>query len=169
FEDGIKDISYVIKLMNYIKKNTDRQDIQLYIKGYGPSETLYKNLVKYYNLESNVHINGKEPVNYVYVSTSPYETLGYSILETLAAGNQSLVYRGDDNVLEEIYSKYNGIKFLDKNLIADSKKVLEVFDNKYTRNERQEDVGNLIEDFVNDNYAEVYLKRLYEVLSNDNK
>ncbi|WP_046836391.1 CDP-glycerol glycerophosphotransferase family protein [Staphylococcus succinus] len=169
FEDEIKDISYVIKLMNYIKKNTDRQDIQLYIKGYGPSETLYKNLVKYYNLESNVHINGKEPVNYVYVSTSPYETLGYSILETLAAGNQSLVYRGDDNVLEEIYSKYNGIKFLEKNLIADSKKVLEVFDNKYTRNERQEDVGNLTEDFVNDNYAEEYLKRLYEVLSNDNK
>ncbi|RIP33641.1 glycosyltransferase [Staphylococcus gallinarum] len=167
FEDGIKDISYVIKLMNYIKKNTDRKDIQLYIKGYGPSETLYKNLVKYYNLEKNIHINGKEPVNYVYVSTSPYETLGYSILETLAAGNQSLVYRGDDNVLEEIYSKYKGIKFLEKNFKEDSKKVLEVFDNKYTKDERLEDITNLGTDFFTNNYAEEYLQRLYEVLNNE--
>ncbi|SUM33451.1 teichoic acid biosynthesis protein F [Staphylococcus gallinarum] len=71
FEDGIKDISYVIKLINYIKKNTYKTDIQLYIVGYGPSENLYKNLVAYYNLQDNVHINEKEPLNYVYVSTSP--------------------------------------------------------------------------------------------------
>ncbi|RIL27233.1 glycosyl transferase family 1, partial [Staphylococcus equorum] len=35
FEDSIKDISYVIKLMNYIVKNSKRNDIQLYIIGYG--------------------------------------------------------------------------------------------------------------------------------------
>ena len=42
FEDNIKDISYVIKLFNYIIKNNIVSDIKLYIIGYGPSELLYK-------------------------------------------------------------------------------------------------------------------------------
>ncbi|QLK85433.1 CDP-glycerol glycerophosphotransferase family protein [Staphylococcus sp. 17KM0847] len=160
FEDGIKDISYAIKLINYIKNNTNRNDIQLYIKGYGPSETLYKNLVKYYNLSDNVHINTKEPINYIYISTSPYETLGYSILESLAKGNQALVYRGDDNVLEEIYQQYNGIKFLSKDFEEDTQKVLSTLDSKYTREERELDIKNLKLDFVNNNYASTYLDKL---------
>ncbi|XVL06187.1 glycosyltransferase [Staphylococcus shinii] len=114
FEDGIKDISYVIKLVNYIIKNTKRDDIQLYIVGYGPSEALYKNLINYYNLQDNIHINEKEPLNYIYISSSPYETLGYSILETLARGNRALIYPGNDGVLKEVYDKYYGIQFLEK-------------------------------------------------------
>lgn len=169
FEDNIKDISYAIKLVKYIIKNTDRQDIQLYIKGYGPSEMLYKNLVRYYGLQKNVHINEREPINYVYVSTSPYETLGYSILETLAGGNQALVYRGNDNVLEEVYHKYHGIKFLDKDLEKDSEIVLNIFENKYTKEQRQQDVELLENEFVNNDYASNYLKYLNESLKSVEK
>ncbi|RIL86201.1 glycosyltransferase, partial [Staphylococcus cohnii] len=152
FEDNIKDISYVIKLINYIVKNTDRNDIQLYIIGYGPSELLYKNLVKYYNLQNNVHINEKEPLNYIYISSSPYETLGYSILETLARGNRALIYPGDDNVLEEVYSQYNGIKFLEKNIRKDSVLITSILDSKYTKTDREEDVNKLNDTFLNSNY-----------------
>lgn len=160
FEDGIKDISYVIKLINYIKKNTYKTDIQLYIVGYGPSENLYKNLVAYYNLQDNVHINEKEPLNYVYVSTSPYETLGYSILETIGIGNQALIYAGNDNVLKEIYEKYHGISFLTKHFQRDSEKLIAVLDGKYTKEQRNEDIENLKLDFTNENYADDYLKKI---------
>lgn len=67
FEDEIKDISYVIQLMNCMVNVKGYKDIQLYIKGYGPSETLYKNLVKYYKLTDNIHINKKEPLTYIYI------------------------------------------------------------------------------------------------------
>lgn len=80
FEDNIKDISYVIKMMNRIINVKGYDDIHLYIKGYGPSEILYKNLIHYYQLEEHVHMNEREPKNYIYISSSPYETLGYSIL-----------------------------------------------------------------------------------------
>ncbi len=168
FEDNIKDISYVIKLINYIVKNTDRNDIQLYIIGYGPSELLYKNLVKYYNLQNNVHINEKEPLNYIYISSSPYETLGYSILETLARGNRALIYPGDDNVLEEVYSQYNGIKFLEKNIRKDSVLITSILDSKYTKTDREEDVNKLNDTFLNSNYSKEYVNNLKNIINNSN-
>ena len=60
---------------------------------------LYKNLINYYHLNEYIHINEKNHRVIFYVSSSPYETLGYSILETIAQGNKALVYYGDDNVL----------------------------------------------------------------------
>ncbi|MEB8126931.1 CDP-glycerol glycerophosphotransferase family protein [Staphylococcus succinus] len=167
FEDGVKDISYVIKLINYIKRNTYKNDIQLYIVGYGPSENLYKNLVEYYNLEDNIHINEREPLNYIYVSTSPYETLGYSILETVANGNQALIYAGDDNVLEGIYKKYNAVSFLSKDFRKDSEQLLQVFEGKYTRSERAKDLQRLQIDFANDDYVDRYLNNVNSV-NNEN-
>ena len=92
FEDQIKDISYIIQLFNYIIENNINNDIKLYIIGYGPSEILYKNLINYYGLQNHVFLNHKEPKSYIYISASPYETLGYSILETLAIGNKALIY-----------------------------------------------------------------------------
>lgn len=157
FEDSIKDISYVIKLINYVVKNTPRDDIQLYIIGYGPSEVLYRNLVKYYNLQDNVHINEKEPLNYIYISSSPYETLGYSILETLARGNKALIYPGDDNVLEEVYSQYNGIEFLVKNIRKDSVLITSLLNSKYTKNAREDDVNKLNTEFLEAEYSNNYL------------
>lgn len=157
FEDSIKDISYVIKLMNYIVKNSKRNDIQLYIIGYGPSEVLYKNLVKYYNLQSNVHINEKEPFNYIYISSSPYETLGYSILETIAHGNRALVYPGNDNVLKDVYAKYYAVRFLEKNIIDDSEILISLIDSKYTQQERDIDFDNLNKEFIDSEYSEKYI------------
>ena len=168
FEDNIKDISYVIKLINYIVKNTSRNDIQLYIIGYGPSELLYKNLVKYYSLQNNIHINEKEPLNYIYISSSPYETLGYSILETLARGNRALIYPGDDNVLEEVYSQYNGIEFLEKNIRKDSLLITSLLDSKYTKTAREEDVQKLKATFLNSNYSNDYVNNFKNITNSKN-
>lgn len=163
FEDSIKDISYVIKLINYIVKNTDRKDIQLYIIGYGPSEILYKNLVNYYNLQNNVHINKKEPLNYIYISSSPYETLGYSILETIANGNRALVYPGNDNVLQEVYSEYHAVQFLKKDIVEDSEILISLINSKYTQQERDIDFNNLYQEFIDSEYSEKYLANFNEV------
>ena len=98
----LKDISYIIKLFNYIIKNQIVDDAQLYLIGYGPSEKCFT---------LSISILMKKNHSYIYVSSSPYETLGYSILETIAQGNKALVYYGDDNVLKDIYAPYEAIRF----------------------------------------------------------
>ncbi|SUM33450.1 teichoic acid biosynthesis protein F [Staphylococcus gallinarum] len=72
-----------------------------------------------------------------------YETLGYSILETIGIGNQALIYAGNDNVLKEIYEKYHGISFLTKHFQKDSEKLIAVLDGKYTKEQRNEDIEKL--------------------------
>lgn len=158
FEDDIKDISYVIKLFNYIIKNNLIGDIKLYIIGYGPSELLYKNLINYYGLQDYVFINSKEPKSYIYISSSPYETLGYSILETIAKGNKALVYYGDDKVLKDIYGEYNAIEFLTKDLSKDSKVLNHFLNYKYNEKDRLEDYQKLKHTFIDNDYG----KRLLE-------
>lgn len=160
FEDNVKDISYVIRLINYIVKNQSHVDIHLYLIGYGPSMILYKNLVRYYQLEDYIHINGKQPRNYIYMSTSPYETLGFSILEALGEGNKALIYQGDDKVLKEIYEPFHGIEFLTKNLLEDADILLQFLNRKYTREMRDDDVKILQQSFLIPHYASLFLSKV---------
>src|SRR5699024_6986954 len=169
FEDEIKDISYVIQLMNCMVNVKGYKDIQLYIKGYGPSETLYKNLVKYYKLTDNIHINKKEPLTYIYISSSPYETLGYSILESIAEGNKVFTYAGKDNVLKDIYSKYNSVDFLEKNIENDCKRLIEYLNTLYTKEQRNDDIKYLQEDFLDRNYAKDFLELAEKCMINKKK
>lgn len=160
FEDEVKDISYIIKLFNYIIKNQIVDDAQLYLIGYGPSEMLYKNLINYYHLNDYIHINEKEPQSYIYVSSSPYETLGYSILETIAQGNKALVYYGDDNVLKDIYAPYEAIRFLTKDMIKDSKIIKDFLNYKYSHCDRQKDYRQLESTFKCINYGQEFLNNV---------
>ncbi|WP_279390647.1 CDP-glycerol glycerophosphotransferase family protein [Mammaliicoccus sciuri] len=168
FEDEIKDISYVIKLMNCIVNVKGKDDINLYIIGYGPSEILYKNLVKYYGLTNNVHINDREPLTYIYVSSSPYETLGYSILESIAEGNKAFIYTGKDNVLDDIYRGYNAIGFMKKNIEIDCNNLIEFINEKYTKEDRVEDVEKLKAEFLERDYADDFLLSANGCINNSN-
>ena len=76
-------------------------------------------MVNYYNLNKYVYINGYQPQNYIYISTSPYETLGYSIIESIFKGNRALIYGGDDGLLKEIYQSYHCTEFLTKDIEKD--------------------------------------------------
>ncbi|OOV76427.1 MULTISPECIES: CDP-glycerol glycerophosphotransferase family protein [Mammaliicoccus] len=166
FEDEIKDISYVIKLMNCIVNVKGYEDINLYIKGYGPSEVLYNNLVKYYGLKNNVHINKKEPLTYIYVSSSPYETLGYSILESIAEGNKAFIYTGKDDVLNDIYNSFRSIKFMQKNIEIDCNNLINFINEKYTKKDRVEDVEKLKAEFLDRNYADDFLNNATDCINN---
>ncbi|WP_426392294.1 CDP-glycerol glycerophosphotransferase family protein [Mammaliicoccus sciuri] len=165
FEDEIKDISYVIKLMNCIVNVKGKDDINLYIIGYGPSEILYKNLVKYYGLTNNVHINDREPLTYIYVSSSPYETLGYSILESIAEGNKAFIYTGKDDVLNDIYRDYKAIGFMQKNIEIDCNNLIEFINEKYTKEDREEDVEKLSAEFLERDYANDFLAGATECIN----
>lgn len=159
FEDGIKDISYVIKLFNYIIKNYD-VDIQLYLIGYGPSETLYKNLINYYGLKNHVYLNEREPYSYIYMATSPYETLSYSILETIGSGNKALIYPGNDDVLRNVYEEFKGVDFLTKNIEQDSTILLNFLDTVYNQEDRDIDVELYNKYFNVESYADNFISNM---------
>ncbi|WP_086428313.1 CDP-glycerol glycerophosphotransferase family protein [Staphylococcus cornubiensis] len=141
FEDEIKDISYVLKLMRYLVYTQGETNIHLHLQGYGPSLELYENLVVAYRLEDYVHINGTEPTDYIYVSTSPYETFGYSILEAMAQGNRVCVYAGEDAVLHDIYASFHAVTWITKSLESDAAKIVEMINGTYTDAEREADVA----------------------------
>ncbi len=124
FEDGVKDISYAIRLLDYLVHYHKATHIKLYIEGYGPSETLYRNLINHYGLQANVFLNQGTPPDYIYFSTSRYETFGYSILEALAKEKRAIVFPGEDGVLQEIYKNPSNIQWITKNIPIDARRVL---------------------------------------------
>lgn len=115
-------------------------------------------MVNYYNLNKYVYINGYQPQNYIYISTSPYETLGYSIIESIFKGNRALIYGGDDGLLKEIYQSYHCTEFLTKDIEKDCEILLAFAQKNYNDKERIEDCEMLQEKFNYKNYAETYLK-----------
>src|SRR5699024_260864 len=97
--DQQKDIPYAIKLMDHLVNKLGHQDFRFFVNGYGPSQTMIKNLIEYYNLTDHVFMNERQPDNYMYLSTARVETLGYSIAEEFADGHAVVVYAGDDGVV----------------------------------------------------------------------
>ncbi|EUJ33708.1 glycosyl transferase, group 1 family protein [Listeria floridensis FSL S10-1187] len=125
FEDNVKDISYSIKLMDYLVNYLGAVELNLYINGYGPSETLFKNLINYYQLQRYVFLNERVPEESIYLSTSRFETFGYSIVEALAKGQKALLFPGEDGALKEIFPKTESIEWLCKDLEIDARNVLQ--------------------------------------------
>ncbi|WP_430535565.1 CDP-glycerol glycerophosphotransferase family protein [Listeria rocourtiae] len=124
FEDDVKDISYAIRLLDYLVHYHKATHIKLYIEGYGPSEMLYRNLINNYSLHANVFFNQGTPVDYIYFSTSRYETFGYSILEALAEGKRAILFPGEDRVLREVYGNPSNIQWISKDVQIDATRVL---------------------------------------------
>ncbi|QLK85478.1 CDP-glycerol glycerophosphotransferase family protein [Staphylococcus sp. 17KM0847] len=154
FEDEIKEISYALKLMYYTIHTRGQQDIHLYLQGYGPSLTDYKQLIEYYDIAEYVHINEAIPSEVIYLSTSPYETLGFSILESIAAGYQVMVYPGHDDVLRNIYSAYQAVHFISKDLSLDYDVLMTVLATPYTQAQRLADEEVYTAQFASTAYAD---------------
>ena len=163
FDDEVKDISYALKLMRYAVHTRGVSDIHLYLQGYGPSLALYEQLITYYALTNHVHINEAAPKDYVYLSTSPYETLGYSILESLAEGQRALVYPGKDNVLHDIYAPYHAVDFIAKDLEADFETMMTVFEKVYSSSQQQQDKQQYETQFVTEGYADRLIAQTTEM------
>ena len=114
-----------------------------YIQGEGIGEVLYKNLIAYYDLK-NVFINRALPSNYIYLSTSPLETLGYSIIESIADSKIACVYKGDDGVIYENFSEVKAIRWLTKDIFADSATLLEATQLSLTSTEMAESLNQIM-------------------------
>ncbi|UEX89792.1 CDP-glycerol glycerophosphotransferase family protein [Staphylococcus ratti] len=160
FEDAIKDISYALKLMHFIVHTKGEKEVHLYLQGYGPSLEMYERLIRYYRLESHVHLNEEPPQNAIYLSTSPYETLGYSILEAIGDGNQACIFPGKDNVLKHIYAPFHAVKFLNKQLSHDYEVVMDVINSTYTLQMRKDDFQYFHQQFQYENYSGTLLEQL---------
>lgn len=152
FDESQKDIAYSIKLVDYIVNCLNYKNIRLYINGYGAGETLYKNLIAYYNVQKNVIINGVLPENYIYLSTSRAETLGYSIIESIASGYRALLYGGVDGVVAEIYKDFKTVDWLTKQVEEDAKTVVEFIQKSPSIDNSEFDlklIENMSKDYVN--------------------
>ncbi|OSP22260.1 CDP-glycerol glycerophosphotransferase family protein [Staphylococcus agnetis] len=162
FEDAIKDISYALKLMHFIVYTKGHHDVEFHIQGYGPSLELYEQLITYYQLERQVFLNGDIPKHAIYISTSPYETLGYSILEAIGDGNQACIYPGDDAVLTSIYQPFHAVHFLNKQLEHDYQVIMATIQETYTDTMRNEDFHYFNQQFQYEDYSDTLLRQLAE-------
>lgn len=126
--DQVKDIPYAIKLMDRLVNQMGRKDFRFFVNGYGPGQTMIKNLIDYYNLKDSVFMNERQPDNYMYLSTSRLETLGYSIAEEFAKGHAVVTYAGDDGVIRENYQNFQNCLWITKDIADDAQQVIQFAD-----------------------------------------
>lgn len=164
-EERQKNISYSIQLIKYIIEQGEQ--VNLFIDGYGPDEKLYKYLIGEYGLEDSIFINSdNKPENLVPISTSRYETFGFSIIEGIREYGTCLLYPGHDDVLKEIYPETKNVRYLTLNLKKDYKVFQELkknYDktlNCYT--------SKIIEELDDKNYMLNYFGKIDELSLNYN-
>ncbi|WP_162255623.1 glycosyltransferase [Liquorilactobacillus uvarum] len=127
FDEDAKDISYAIKLAAHMINELKGNNIRLYINGYGPDKLCYEKMIAQYQLKNAIFINKRVPSNYIALSTSHVETLGYAIAESLAQGHRVLAYVGDDHVT---YENFKGVPLISwiykKDIAIDAQQALRV-------------------------------------------
>lgn len=162
FDEFQKDISYAIRLMDYLVNYLGDKDFKLYLKGVGPSQTLYKNLISYYNLEENIFINEDIPNNAIYLSTARNETFGYSISEAFTAGKKVLLYGGDDQVIKDIYGDFRTFGWLSKNIESDAVEVQKYVSQQFTQDDFIHDIDEALKYSIKYNYGKAFISDLVE-------
>lgn len=162
FDEIQKNISYSIKLFDYLVNYLGHDDYFLYLKGSGPSHFLYRNLITYYNLGRNVFINEEAPEDYTYLSTSRSETFGYSIMEAFAAGNRICLYEGDDGVLKEIYGNFETFHWLTMDIQSDAQVVIECAKTPRTNEAYQNDIQHALSYTQREHYSKNYIENVFE-------
>lgn len=157
FDEFSKNISYLLKLTKYLLERGEK--INLFLDGYGPNISLYRYLRVEYEIEDNVFINSEyKPKNLVPISSSRYETFGYSIIEGIYKYGTCLFYPGVDNNLKEIYVETNNVRYLTLDLEKDFNIVKELRE-KYDPNEKNY-VDNLMKKLELENYVERYIEKI---------
>ncbi len=163
FEEYSKNISYIIKYVDYLIKKG--HNVKLYLDGYGPDIKLYENLIFEYNLEDNIFINSEDkPSDLLPISASRYETFGFSIIEGIHEYGACFLYPGIDENLKEIYPETNNVKYLtldldkDYGVFLDFKENYDPKENSYTE--------KIISKLDDDNYVKNYISKANIVLEN---
>lgn len=160
FDELQKDISYAIKLMDYLVNYKGDSEFKLYIQGTGPSEKLYNNLIDSYKLRENIFINQGIPSDAIYLSTARNETFGYSISEAFTSGRRVLLYEGDDHVLKDIYGNYLTFGWLTKHIESDAELIQIFVKKKFTTKDFQHDIAEAEKYSIINSYGEVFIDTL---------
>lgn len=135
FFEKQKDIMYSLRLINDLKQH-GKTNFHLYIQGTGADEFDYRSYIDGNHLRSMVSINRPLPRHYTYLSTSKFETLGYSIAETVAQGHQVLAYLGDDDVIYENFKDVPMVHWIEKHSLAeDAEKMIAISQHAVTTDE----------------------------------
>lgn len=167
FEDDVKDISYAIKLIHYLVNILGKSNFKLYVNGYGPSELLYKNLINYFNLQNNVFLNEEIPEEYTYLSTSRFETFGYSIMEALADGHLIVTFEGEDSVLKDIYKDIKSVGWISKNIQYDASYIMNFLNQNSSKKQYIADMKLVNKRFYTDEYSKQYWKLVEDILKKE--
>ncbi|WP_461226510.1 CDP-glycerol glycerophosphotransferase family protein [Lacticaseibacillus suihuaensis] len=124
--DTEKDFPSALKLMDYLIHALHRTEFRLYITGYGAGQGIIDNLIAYYKLGDYVTINpATVPACHLYLSTSNYETLGYSIIEEFAQGHAVVMYGGRDHVVHENFGAFADCLWIQKRADVDAPALLD--------------------------------------------
>ncbi|MGX6962763.1 hypothetical protein [Vagococcus xieshaowenii] len=156
FEERSKKISKIINLARQLGS-----DYSVYLNGYGPEEATYKKIKEEQKI-TNVLINQEMPNNYVYISTSDYETLGYSIAEAIGKGKKTVLTKGLDYEVYHLYQEFNGIYWLTDTVdLAELKAFMA---QPLTLTEYLENQELYYTKFVINNYGQVFLSKMDQKL-----
>ena len=161
FDDEVKDISYAIKLMKYVFEKYQLTDVHLHINGAGPDINLYRQLIANYRLENLVHLNTPNIEDYIYLSTSKFETLGLSILESVTKSKKIIAYPGKDSVVKDTYKDFKMFHWITKNLEIDSEIILTALSEEVTQDKYEVNKLLVEEKLVKKKYWDELLEQLY--------
>lgn len=123
FDEKQKDVMYALKIFEMLKK-MGQINLHLFLKGMGPDKRKYQNYIKDHYLEEMVSFVDKLPKDYIYLSTSKFETLGYSIMEAIANAHFIVAYVGDDYSIEDIYQKFPSVFWIKKEDVSEDAQTL---------------------------------------------
>lgn len=157
FFEKQKDIMYSLRLFNALKQDGNT-NYHLYINGTGQDEFEYRSYIDGNHLRSMVSINHRLPRYYTYLSTSKFETFGYSIAEAVANGHQVLAYLGDDDVVYENFKNVPMVHWMEKrNLNDDTQKLISLSQHVVTITEFEQSHRTLNK--MADEYYQKFQKR----------
>lgn len=162
FDEFQKDISYAIRLMDYLVNFIGDTEFKLYLKGVGPGYSLYKSLIKYYNLEEYIFINEDIPEGAIYLSTARNETFGYSISEAFTDGKKVLLYGGDDHVVKDIYGNFLTFGWLTKNIEEDAQTVQQYVAQEFNQSDFIHDIDEALKYSIKENYGQKFIETLVD-------
>ncbi|WP_025743754.1 glycosyltransferase [Aquimarina pacifica] len=164
-------------MINVIKKVKDQiPDVYLVIMGvgqYSPNRDNIVELIKELNLDNNVILINwieREKIlaiiknSLFYISTSRYEGLPYSIIESLALSKACVVTECDGN-RDLVKDNYNGYIVENSNHLLMAKKIIELYKNDKLRKKFEENSSELFKNNYNLNFNIRYLEDIYKEYS----
>lgn len=168
FDELTKNIKYAFEIMKEISKE-EGYKFYFYLNGYGGNEEYYRFLREYYGLENNVYINHRIPENAILLSTSNFETFGYSILEGLYQNGTVITTGGRDENLKGIYKNLPSVLLIDYDVTHAVRKIIKFISEERTSKNYQKSIEKINKRIDSENFLLNYKRKVLQELKKDKK